>query len=118
MVLGPSDLILPHFAMIEVEPPNTFVSRSFEERCRAAAAGGFAGIGIAHTLYYDEKQRGRTDADFLAMLRDYGLVLAEVESIGMTGPSTRNAFESEIAAILTMVDALGAEQFFVVPRNG
>ena len=117
MPLGPNDLILPHMAMVDVEPPMTFVSKSFEDRCVAAAAGGFAGIGIAHTLYYDEKAEGRTDADFRAMMRDHGVVLAEVESIGMTGPAERAAFEADVHAILTMVDALGGEEFFVVPRD-
>src|SRR3954452_15797516 len=38
--LGPDDLILPHMAMVGVEPPMTFHGVPFEDRCRAAAASG------------------------------------------------------------------------------
>ena len=51
MALGPSDLVLSYMAMTRVEPMWRFFGASFHERCVAAAAGGFAAIGLVPEVY-------------------------------------------------------------------
>src|SRR5262249_54153309 len=108
MALGPDDLVLPHFAMIDVEPGMNFIARSFQDRCVAAAAGGFAGVGITHMLYEAEREAGRSDADLIAMARDHGVVVSEIESISMPGPAKRNALDDELESVLHAAEVFGA----------
>jgi sugar phosphate isomerase/epimerase len=118
MALGPSNLIFSHLALVQIEPPMTFVSPPFAERCAAAAAGGFDAIGLSHSAYRAELDAGRTNEDLRAILDHHGLAFAEIESIRLAGAAQRADFERDIHDILDMADALGAEQFFVVPGAG
>lgn len=118
MALGPDDLVLPHFAMIDVEPGMKFIARSFEDRCVAAAAGGFAGIGITHMLYQAEREAGRSDADLVAMARDHGVVVSEIESISMPGPARRDALDEELESVLHAAEVFGANRFFIIAADG
>jgi sugar phosphate isomerase/epimerase len=118
MSLGPNDLIFPYLSLVQIEPPMTFVSPSFEDRCAAAASGGFTAVGLAHSAYRDELESGRTPADLLAILEAHDLGLAEIESIRLPGDAGREQFRSQMDGILEMADAMGAEQFFVVPGAG
>lgn len=118
MTLGPDDLILPEMAMVLVVPPMVFAPRPFEERCIAAHAGGFAGLGLALASYQTCLASGLTDADLRAMMAGSGVTLAEIESIGMPGRDQRAEFRRQVAQILEMVDTLGGQHFFVVARDG
>jgi sugar phosphate isomerase/epimerase len=116
--LGPGDLVLPHFAMIDVEPGPTFVSRSFADRCVAAANGGFRGIGITHQLYQAEWDAGRSDAELVDLAHEHGVVVSEVESVGMPGPAARDDLDRTLDAVLHVADVFGATRFFVIPVAG
>src|SRR5262245_44297368 len=80
MSLGPNDLVSSHFTLTGSTPmtPPRF---SFAERAAAAAAAGFAGIGVLGEDYHAEKEQGLTDADATAILADHGLEVAEVEFV-------------------------------------
>src|SRR5579859_7177163 len=112
MSLGPNDLVLPDMAMTRVDPPWAFAGASFEDRCAGAAAGGFAaiGLGMITRTYDEERAAGRSDADLRAMLRDAGLVCAEVESFVIPGPSQLDAATAELEHALMVADVLGAER--------
>src|SRR5438067_2281779 len=104
--------------MIDVEPGMNFVPRRFEDRCVAAAAGGFAGIGITHLLYGMEREAGRSDADLVAMARDHGVVVSEIESISMPGPASRDTLAEGMESVLHVADVFGASRFFIVAADG
>jgi sugar phosphate isomerase/epimerase len=78
--LGPNDLVSSHFTLTGSTPmtPPRF---SFAERVAAAAAAGFAGIGVLSEDYLAEREQGLTDADAVAILADHGLEVAEVEFV-------------------------------------
>jgi sugar phosphate isomerase/epimerase len=117
MTLGPDDMILPEMAMVTVHPQMRFEGRPFEERCEAAMAGGFAGLGLSLASYRAEREGGRSDADLTAILRNCGLVISEIESISMPGPDMRDDFRQSVEAILEMADLFGADHFFVVAAD-
>jgi len=55
----------------------------FDERVAAAAAAGFAGIGLFIPEYHRlREEEHRSAADIRALLDDHGLVLAEIETLG------------------------------------
>ncbi len=119
MALGPDDLILGYMSMTHVEPPWTFVGASFEDRCRAAAAGGFAGIGIVPSVYDDTQAAGLSDADMRSLLRESGVVLGEVEAgIPMPAPSELDAYARDLEHVFEVATALGAERIFFVGAPG
>jgi sugar phosphate isomerase/epimerase len=70
--LGPDDLVLC---------TATVQQGSFVERCEAAAAAGFTGLSI----YLDDLKRARSegcsDADIVAVLRQQGLAIAELDPL-------------------------------------
>ena len=83
----------------------------FDERVAAAAAAGFAGIGLYAPEYRRLRQEeGRSAADIRSQVDEHGLVVAEIESVrgwsaGAGGPSEDcRAFE-EVA--YEMADELG-----------
>src|SRR5262249_28369844 len=90
---------------------------SFDDRCVAAAAGGFAGIGITHRLYTAEREAGRSDADLVAMARNHGVVVSEIESISMPGPAGRDALAEEMERILHVADVFAADRFFIIASD-
>jgi sugar phosphate isomerase/epimerase len=118
MTLTGQDMILPEMAMVTVHPGMRFEGRPFEERCQAAEAGGFAGLGLSLSSYRSEREAGRSDADLKAMLRDSGLVLSEIESIAMPGPAGQDDFRASIQAIMEMTDVFEADHFFVIAADG
>jgi sugar phosphate isomerase/epimerase len=71
MSLGPSDLILSYYSM---------VNGTFEERCIAAQAGGFVGFGLTTSAYAEERAAGRTDTDLERTLRDYDVRLLQAHT--------------------------------------
>lgn len=90
------------------EPPRN----SFVERCEAAAAAGFAGIG----LHADDLPRTLADgvdiAEMQAVLRTNGLDLVEIEFLGgwAVGSGDRGGLSPDLAGIEAVADALGGRQ--------
>ncbi len=120
MSLGPNDIVLPDMAMTRVDPPWQFAGASFEDRCTAAAAGGFAaiGLGMITRTYDEERAAGHSDADLRAMLRDAGVACAEVECFVIPGPSELGGVTEELEHSLHVADALGAERMIFSVASG
>jgi sugar phosphate isomerase/epimerase len=78
--LGPDDLVLC---------PGTLPRAPFRTRAAAAAAGGFAGVGLWLPHRAQAHAEGLADADLRAILADHGLVVTEVEAITDFGPGFR-----------------------------
>ena len=70
--LGPDDLILSHFSLRKAD---------FDARVEAAAAAGFAGIGLLIQEYQRLRDEGRSDAELRAVLDRHGIALAEIEVV-------------------------------------
>ena len=54
---------------------------TFEDRCKAASAAGYDGIGLRAETYVDALNEGLTDDDILAILDKYNIRCTEVEYI-------------------------------------
>jgi len=67
------DLVWSHFSRPRFD--------DFDARVRAAAAAGFAGIGLYVHAYGKMRDEGRSAADIARVVADNGLVLAEVETV-------------------------------------
>jgi sugar phosphate isomerase/epimerase len=122
MGLDQNDLVLAYMAMTRVEPGWSFVRASWEDRCTAARAGGFAGIGIVPELYDEERQAGRSDTDLKRMLDDAGVTVSEVEGLELTRRSEREAVARTLDRLLAVADLFAAPRLFVttahdVPRD-
>ena len=76
--LGRNDLIASYYTLsgAPVGHPARF---SFEERVAAAAAAGFAAIGLTVEDYGACRDRGLSSADLRRILADYGITVAELE---------------------------------------
>lgn len=86
------------------EPPR----HSFEQRCEAAAAAGFSGIG----LHVDDLARirasGLDDAGMRAVLEGAGLRLVEIEFLGGWATDVDDAgLATTVTAVEAVADALG-----------
>ena len=82
----------------------------FDERVAAAAAAGFAGIGL-YALEYERlrDEEGRTAKDIGRQLEDHGLVLAEVETVdgwSSSGPAAAECRRREDLAY-ELADEIG-----------
>src|SRR5262245_45168197 len=78
MTLGRDDLIASYFTLTGssvMEPPRF----SFDERVEAAAAAGFAGVGLMVTDYEAMRTAGRSAADLQAVADSHGVAVAELE---------------------------------------
>jgi sugar phosphate isomerase/epimerase len=99
--LGPDDLILSHMSLGRFRP--------FEERVRAAAEAGFAGMGLYIGEYQRLRAEGARDADLRAVLDHYGMRLIEIEALrgwSATGAERAAYLEAE-RPVFAMSDALG-----------
>jgi sugar phosphate isomerase/epimerase len=78
MTLGPDDLIASYFTLTgsSVMDAPRF---SFDERVEAAAAAGFAGIGLMVTDYEAMRGAGRSAADLQAVADSHGVAVGELE---------------------------------------
>jgi sugar phosphate isomerase/epimerase len=76
--LGRNDLIASYYTLsgAPVGQPARF---SFDERVAAAAAAGFAAIGLAVEDYSACRDRGLSPADLRRILADCGITVAELE---------------------------------------
>lgn len=75
---GRDDLIASYFTLTgsPVLAPPRF---SFEERVRAAATAGFAGVGLLGDEYAALRAQGTSVAEMRAVLDDHGVEVAEIE---------------------------------------
>ena len=108
------DLVLAH---------GTLRGVGFRERVHAAAAAGFAGIGLATGAYARLREQGWTDAGLAGVLDGAGVRLTEVE--GLLGFSSTGAVRSGVLAgrrygdaateqrALAMADAFGVRHLTV-----
>lgn len=110
--LGRSDWILSHFSLRGVP---------FEERLDAAAAAGFAAVGLLIPEYQKLRAQGRTDADLAAALARRGLVLAEIEALlgwGASGDALARSRE-HLEVACHMAEVFGARQLQAIgPHEG
>jgi sugar phosphate isomerase/epimerase len=67
------DLVWSHFSRPRFD--------DFDARLDAAAAAGFAGIGLYAQAYERMRDAGRSASDIAAAVADHGLVLAEIETV-------------------------------------
>jgi len=111
---GRDDLIASHYTLAGagVGEPARF---SFAERVAAAAAAGFAGIGILAEDYVACRASGLSDADLRSILDGHGVRVAELEFLfGWARADDRQAWarrtEDQLYAI---ADALGARHLNV-----
>jgi sugar phosphate isomerase/epimerase len=99
--LQPDDLVLSHFSLGRHRP--------FEERVRAAADAGFAGMGLYVSEYQRLRAEGARDADLRAVLDAHGMRVVEIEALrGWTATgAAREAYLEGERAVFAMSDALG-----------
>ena len=72
--MSPSDqIVLSHFTLARHAP--------FRERVEAAARAGFSAIGLYVGDYVKMRAEGTTDADFRAVLAEFGQSVAELEAL-------------------------------------
>ena len=76
--LGPDDLIAAHYTLARADRTGT-ARIAFPERVAAAAAAGFAGIGVQPPDYRRSRDGGLSDASMHAVLDDHGVVVGEVD---------------------------------------
>ncbi len=112
MALGPGDLVLSCMAMTRVEPGWTFDHASWHDRCIAAAAGGFAAIGIVPDVYDEARAAGHSDAELKSMLVDAGVIVGEIEGLAIPKRSQRDAAARQLDRMLDVADKFGAERIF------
>lgn len=92
-------LVLSHFSLR---------SATFPQRCAAAVAGGFAGIGLYVGAYHRLRAEGWTDARLAAVLADHGLGLLEVEALSLDRLDG-------LEAVAHLAGTFGARHVQVVP---
>ena len=116
--LGRNDLIASYYTLAGagVGEPARF---SFAERVAAAAAAGFAGIGVLADDYAACRAAGLSDADMRAILDDHGVQVAEVEFLfDWSRGDERAAFARRVEERLyAMADAFGARHMNVGDIN-
>lgn len=112
--LGRDDLIVSSYTL-SGSPIFHLPRFSFAERVAAAAAAGFAGIGIAAEDYAASREHGMSDGEMRRILDDHGIVAAELEFLtnwwldGDRGRRSRTQEELLYAA----ADAFGARHLNV-----
>jgi sugar phosphate isomerase/epimerase len=73
MTLGPSDLVLCSGTLARGTP--------FRTRLEAAAAAGYRAVSLWGRDYQGAREEGYSDADMIALLRDHGLTVAELDPV-------------------------------------
>jgi sugar phosphate isomerase/epimerase len=76
--LGPDDLIAAYFTLARADRTGT-ARIPFPDRVAAAAAAGFAGLGLQPADYQRSKADGLSDAAMHAVLDDHGVVIGEID---------------------------------------
>jgi sugar phosphate isomerase/epimerase len=111
MTLGADDLVCSHFTLTGALPSER-PRFAFHERVEAAAAAGFAGIGLLGVDYAQARAAGLADAEMGRALAEHGLVLAEVEflmewSAGPDEPERQALARALEDQVWAMADAFG-----------
>jgi sugar phosphate isomerase/epimerase len=97
------------------DPPRN----SFIERCEAAAAAGFSGIGLHHEDLPRTIAAGVDVPEMRAVLRNNGLALVEIEFLGGWASVGQSAgISPSLAGIEAVADALGGRQVSAGEFNG
>jgi sugar phosphate isomerase/epimerase len=73
MTLGPSDLVLCSGTVARGTP--------FRTRLEAAATAGYRAVSLWGRDYQGARDEGYSDADLIALLRDHGLTVAELDPV-------------------------------------
>jgi len=111
---GRDDLIASHYTLAGagVGEPVRF---TFAERVAAAAAAGFAGIGLLADDYAACRASGLSDADLRAILDDHGVRVAELEFVfGWARDDERARWARRVEdQLYAVADALGARHLNV-----
>jgi sugar phosphate isomerase/epimerase len=84
---------------------------SFPDRCRAAAAAGYDGIGLRAENYWDAQDAGLSDTDMLGIAEQHGVRILEVEYLtGWGTPVDRNAAQQrKEQTVFAMARAFGVK---------
>ncbi|WP_345041043.1 sugar phosphate isomerase/epimerase [Georgenia daeguensis] len=85
---------------------------NFQQRCEAAAAAGFTGIGISLRQWLTERHRGAGARTIKAILAENGLALTEIE--GPWDWAHQGDMNEEDALMLELLDAFGPLQVTAV----
>ena len=111
-----TDLIASYYTTAGVSPTaGGFSPRPFADRVEACARAGYKGIGIHVRDYRALRERGHSDADLLAVLRDNGMVHVEVEFLlnwfadGVAGEQARRDEDT----LYHMAQTFGARVMFL-----
>jgi sugar phosphate isomerase/epimerase len=78
--LGPSDLIASYYTLARADRHGQ-ARVPFPDRVRAAAAAGFAGIGVQPHDHQRSVAQGLSQQDMLALLDEAGIVMAEMDGV-------------------------------------
>lgn len=96
--LGGDDLVLSHFSLDRNHP--------IDDRISAAAAGGFAGIGLFAGQYLVLRDEGLTIDRLREMLDEAGICLAEIEVLaGWGAATTTESYDRFEQVVWDLVDA-------------
>lgn len=111
-----TDLICSYYTMAGVSPTaGGFSPRPFAERVEACAGAGYKGVGIHVRDYRALRERGHSDADLLAIVRDNGMEHVEVEFLlnwFADGPAGEQARRDE-DTLYHMANLFGARVMFL-----
>lgn len=95
------DLVWSHFSRARFD--------DFDGRVRAAAAAGYAGMGLFVHAYQRMRDQGRSAADIAATVADHGLVLAEIELVRGWWATEGATNEGQIAKECRQLEQLAYE---------
>lgn len=111
-----SDLICSYYTLAGVSPTAGGSSpRPFEDRVRAAADAGYAGVGIHVRDYRALRQAGASDEHLKAILRDHGMRHVEVEFLlnWFADGELAEAARRDEDTLYHMAEAFGARVVFL-----
>jgi len=100
------DLVASFFTLTGAgfgEPPR----HGFRERCEAAAAAGFGGVGLHVDDLARTQAAGLSGADMRAVLDGAGLRLVEIEFLGGWAAGADPGLATTVAGVEAVADALG-----------
>ncbi len=90
----------------------TIATESFEERVRAAADAGCAGIGLRAKDYTRARAAGLSDDDMRALLAQHDVVVAELQALRTWADPDGD--EAEAEALYAVADAVGGSYVIAI----
>jgi sugar phosphate isomerase/epimerase len=103
--LGPADLVLC---------AGTAPAAGFVERAEAAAGAGFSGLSLFAGDYARARAEGLSDADLRRVLRDQGLVIAELDPLLSWLPGAAQPGTGALSAEGRAFQAHGEDDFYAI----